>query len=299
MSKKIKPFLKWAGGKGQLLDEIVKRYPPVFDTYVEPFVGGGAVMFDVLQRFPGIKRVVVNDVNEGLINVYKCLQDETSAIITRFLLEYMAIEYLSYEYGSEERKKLYLQYRDEYNHDREYLTPEARAAYFIFLNKTCFNGMYRVNSKNEFNIPHGPSKNPLICDTELLKGVTEVIKNVEFVCGDYKNTLEFIDERTFVYIDPPYRPISQTSSFNSYHLSAFGDEQQKELKEFCDEVHKRNGFFLLSNSDPHNTDVNDNFFDELYSEYEIERVQARRSINSKGNKRGNISELLINNYQFL
>ena len=166
----------------------------------------------------------------------------------------------------------------------------------IFLNRTCFNGLYRVNKKGLFNVPMGDYKNPKICDEENLINISEKLKNVDIIHGDYKKSYDFIDENTFVYFDPPYRPLNQTSSFTSYTEYTFGDKEQVEFSEYFKLLNEKGAKLLLSNSDPKNENIEDNFFDDLYKEFDISRIEASRAINSNGGKRGKITEILVNNW---
>lgn len=221
-----KPFVKWAGGKTQLLNEIRKKYPKTIDKYCEPFVGGGAVLFDVLSNFQP-KEVLINDINKELINTYIQIRDNVSELID--MLSNLQKSFI--ELDSDNRKIMFLDKRKRYNELKIYtqnLGVEI-ASLFIFLNKTCFNGLYRVNKKGSFNVPMGAYKNPMICDEKNLRNVSHLLKNVKISCGDYKNCKNFIDTDTFVYIDPPYRPLTATSSFTSYSKCEFGDKQQIEL----------------------------------------------------------------------
>ena len=291
-----KPFLKWAGGKSQLLGEIRSRYP--FDgkitKYAEPFVGGGAVLFDILAQHD-LAGIYISDRNRALINAYKAVRDDNKQLIS-LLGEYQR-QYVPLD--TEKRKEYYLKKREAFN-ERILLLNDAVdiqvAALLIFLNKTCFNGLYRVNRKGFFNVPMGSYKNPLICDMDKLTLLSQQLADVEIVCGDYKEATTFIDKNTFVYFDPPYRPLTETAAFTAYTTGAFDDEEQRRLATFCKECHEKGAKFLLSNADPRNVDVNDNFFDDLYKGFHIERVEAVRMINSKGNGRGKITELLISNY---
>ena len=200
---------------------------------------------------------------------------------------------------TENRKNYYLLRRERLNeliiNGNKNLSIE-KAAHMIFLNKTCFNGLYRVNRKGLFSVPVGAYKNPTICDDENLYAVSEKLQNVIIVCGDYRESADFIDEKTFVYFDPPYRPITNTSSFTAYTENLFNDEQQIELATFVDEMNSKGARILVSNSDPKNTDKKDNFFDDIYSSHKIKRVGATRMINSKSDARGKINELLISNF---
>ena len=287
------PFVKWAGGKSQLLPEIRTKYPQTVKKYCEPFVGGGAVLFDVLQKCRP-EEVLVNDVNEELINTY--LQIKTDC---NLLIEQLSELQQNYKSQSLEKNKiLFYEKRLRYNelkinrNDAENL---EKAALFIFLNKTCFNGLYRVNKKGEFNVPFNNAKNPLICDEENLRACSELLQNVQMKTGDYSDCKNFIDSETFVYLDPPYRPLTQTSAFTSYSENGFSDKEQIELGNFIKEISEIGANILASNSDPKNTNKEDNFFDELYSNFEIKRISASRMINSNAKKRGAISELLISN----
>lgn len=292
MYKTVKPFIKWAGGKSQLLREIREKYPAEITRYCEPFVGGGAVLLDVLANFqPG--EVLINDINPELVNTYRQVQTNVDEVIG--MLKIMHEKYISGDDAA--RKEYYYSNRDRFNEliSQPQNTAE-KAALFIFLNKTCFNGLYRVNGKGMFNVPIGTYKNPPICDENNLLKISKLLNNVEIKCGDYKDCYEFIDGRTFVYIDPPYRPLNATSNFTSYTKSEFGDEQQIELARFVDSIAEKGALVVVSNSDPKNTNADDNFFDEIYSKHNISRVMASRMINSKSSGRGEISELLISNF---
>ena len=292
--KELKPFVKWAGGKGQLVDEIEKLFPPEesekFTKYCEPMVGGGAFFFHVLSRYH-FEELYINDINKELINAYRAIKQDVEALIEQ--LSKMQTEFLT---GCNDQKQYYYHVRDAFNYTAlsDKISIE-KAAYFIFLNRTCFNGLYRVNRKGLFNVPMGSYKNPTICDTENLRNIHEALQNVTIECGDYADSASFIDGNTFVYLDPPYRPISATSAFNSYNSDAFDDKEQERLAEFIDEISETGAKVVLSNSDPKNVDPNDNYFDDLYSGYSIHRVSATRMINSKADKRGKINELLICN----
>lgn len=288
-----KPFIKWAGGKGQLLEQIRKRYPKHVSKYCEPFVGGGAVLFDVLNHFHP-EEVLINDINNDLINTYEQIRENASALISE--LKKLQDEYkLS---TLEENKISFLNRRSRYNEIK--ITGNKsenleKAVLFIYLNKTCFNGLYRVNSKGLFNVPFNNAKNPLLCDEKNLLLCSELLQNVQMSSGEYSHCINFIDNRTFVYIDPPYRPVSETSYFTSYSENIFADKEQIELGKFIQAISAKGANFLASNSDPKNFDEEDTFFDDLYSSFKIERVSAVRMINSKATKRGAINELLISN----
>lgn len=287
------PFVKWAGGKTQLLPEIRTKYPQTVIKYCEPFVGGGAVLFDVLQTFHP-NEVLINDMNAELINIYQQIKSDCNLLIEQ-------LSELQQDYKSqslEKNKILFYEKRLRYNelkinrNDAENL---EKAALFIFLNKTCFNGLYRVNKRGEFNVPFNNAKNPLICDEENLRACSELLQNVQMKTGDYSDCKDFIDSETFVYLDPPYRPLTQTSAFTSYSEKGFSDKEQIELGNFIKEISEIGAKVLASNSDPKNANKEDNFFDELYSNFEIKRISASRMINSNAKKRGAISELLISN----
>ena len=290
----VKPFIKWAGGKSQLLSEIRAKYPSKIEKYCEPFVGGGAVLFDVLSTFQP-KEIFINDINKELINTYKQIK-ENCAVLIQELAE-LQENYLSK--SEEERKELFLEKRQRYNNlkvNGNEAENIEKAALFIFLNKTCFNGLYRVNSKGLFNVPFNNAKNPLLCDEENLNNCSKLLHNVTIHCGDYSSCFDFIDSKTFVYIDPPYRPLTATASFTAYSEYVFADSEQIALGNFVNEITEKGAKIVLSNSDPKNTNEEDNFFDDLYAHYEIERIYAKRMINCKATSRGAVRELLISNY---
>ena len=295
--KNVKPFLKWAGGKGQLLKELEKYYPfekNNITKYAEPFVGGGAVLFDILSKY-NLEQVYISDINTELINTYIIIRENIEELIV--LLEKYQCEYIPLE--NESRKSYYMLKRERFNALKGItgtLENIEKAALMIFLNKTCFNGLFRVNKKGLFNVPMGAYKNSLICDDKNLRVVSEKLQKVKIVCGDYKNSEEFIDEHTFVYFDPPYRPLSETSNFTAYTENQFGDKEQIELAEFVNCINNKKAKFVVSNSDPTNSDKTDNFFDKIYAEYIIKRVEATRMINSNSDARGKIKELLISNF---
>ncbi|WP_281679844.1 DNA adenine methylase [Synergistes jonesii] len=294
---RIKPFLKWAGGKGQLLSEIEKYYPFAggeITKYAEPFVGGGAVLFDILNKYE-VQDVYISDINSELINTYLVIRDKVNSLIDTLLQ--MQSEYLPLD--EESRKKSYLARRTRFNflkvNYNDILNVE-KAALLIFLNKTCFNGLYRVNKKGLFNVPKGAYKSPLICDEKNLHAISEKLNNAVIVCGDYKESWSFIDKKTFVYIDPPYRPLTDTANFTAYTEYLFGDKEQIRLARFARELTEKGAKIVVSNSDPKNSNCNDNFFEKLYSGYRINRVEASRMINCNGEARGKIRELLISNF---
>ena len=292
----VRPFLKWAGGKGQLLKEIGKYYP--FDTdlkiakYAEPFVGGGAVLFDILNKYE-LQEIYVSDINAELINAYTIIRDDIDALLD--VLKQLETDYLLLSNSG--RKEAYLTKRTRFNELKGKKENGVElAALMIFLNKTCFNGLYRVNRKGEYNVPMGAYKNPLICNEQNLKAASDKLQNVKIVCGDYKESADFIDNKTFVYFDPPYRPLTPTANFTSYTENLFDDKKQLELANFVQQIDNKGAKVVISNSDPKNTNENDDFFDNAYSKQNIKRVSATRMINRNSDKRGRINELLISNF---
>lgn len=292
---KVKPFLKWAGGKGQLLKEIEKYYPFSDDSikkYAEPFVGGGAVLFDILNKY-NLNEIYISDINRELINTYITIRDSVNDLIV--ILEDLQNVYWGLD--TDERKEFYLEKRNKYNELKVSQENKTElSALMIFLNRTCFNGLYRVNKKGLFNVPIGSYKKPLICDKKNLIAVSEKLQKVRIVSDDYKNVSEFVDENTFVYFDPPYRPLTTTASFTAYSENVFLDVQQKELAEFVKKMSDKGAKVLVSNSDPKNADSEDDFFDDLYNDYNIQRVDVARNISCNSQSRGNIKELLISNF---
>lgn len=288
-----KPFLKWAGGKSQLLDVIHNKYPDNIDSYCEPFVGAGAVLFDVLA-YKKPNKVLINDINVELINTYIQIRDNVDDLIRQ--LYYIQEEYLKLEV--DKRCEYYLSKRKEFNDLMTVNNNLQKAVLFIFINKTCFNGLYRVNKKGLFNTPFGKDlcKNKTICDINVLINSSKLLHNTTIRCGDFFNCIDFIKKDTFVYLDPPYRPLNITSSFNQYDNHLFNDDEQIRLSQFVKEIDRKGAKILLSNSDPKNVDIDDSFFDQLYDGFIVNRVYAKRMINSNGCKRGPISELLISNY---
>ncbi len=285
-----RPFLKWAGGKGQLLGVIGENLPAAFNTYIEPFAGSGAVMFDILNR-RNVGHVIINDINADLVNTYIVIRDNCEELIE--VLTGLQERYLAAD--EENRGICFYEIRDLYN--QRDAGNILQAGYFIFLNRTCFNGLYRVNARNLFNVPHGKYRNPKICDAENLRAVSEALRDVDVRNADYELLRNDVVEGCFVYLDPPYKPISDTSAFTSYIAGGFGDDEQIRLKHFCDFINEQGAFFMLSNSDPTFVDAENLFFDDLYADYHIRRVAAKRAINANGNNRGEVNELLITNYE--
>lgn len=292
-----KPFLKWAGGKTQLIEEIKNNLPEIVFrepfTYIEPFVGSGAVLFWLLNHFPNMKKAVINDINKELIDTYDTIANSPKELIS--VLEDLQNKYYVLENNEEAKKNFYYEKRTLFNSKNE--EKLIQSALFIFLNRTCFNGLYRVNRKNEFNVPIGSYKRPLICDKENILAVSKALQKVEIMCGDFEQTINYTENNTLFYFDPPYKPLSETSSFNAYAKDNFDDKEQIRLRDFCNKLNELNYYWILSNSDVKGKDENNHFFDDLYANYEIKRVLAKRSINANPEKRGVLNELLITNYK--
>jgi len=295
---RAKPFIKWAGGKNQLLNKIENVIPfekkEIEFTYIEPFVGGGAVLFWILQAYPNIKKAVINDINTDLINAYKTIKENVEDLI--LILEKWEKKYHLLADKQDEKKEYYYSKRELFNSRKS--DKITQTALFIFLNRTCFNGLYRVNRKNEFNVPIGSYKKPMICDKDNLRVVSNLLQKVIILNGDFEQTLKYAENTTLFYFDPPYKPLSETSSFNSYAKDEFDDNEQIRLAKFCEKIDLLDYNWILSNSDVKGKNPNDNFFDDLYNRFNIKRVLARRNINSNPNKRGELTELLITNYDY-
>lgn len=298
-----KPFLKWAGGKSQLLDRFRVIYPKELKqkkikTFYEPFLGSGAVFFDIAQNY-NIESAYLYDINEELILTYKVIQKDVSKLLD-FLYRYEK-QYLQLD--KKQRLEFYYSQRTNYNLQRFNIDYDkyseqwfSRAAQLIFLNRTCFNGLYRVNSKGEFNSPAGDYNNPTICDEQNLLAVHKVLQIAEIKKADFRQVISDLKSKSFVYFDPPYRPISKTASFKSYTKETFSDIEQIELSKLFKELDQAGIRVMLSNSDPKNNDPSDNFFDEIYKDFNILRVPAKRMINSNPTKRGEINEIIVTNY---
>lgn len=275
-NKLINPVVKWVGGKRQILNEITRYVPKSFKTYFEPFLGGGAVLFELQP-----KKAIVNDLNKELINVYEVIKNNVDELI----------EDLGYY---ENNSECFYATR-ELDRDEEIyktLTPVKRASRIIYLNKTCYNGLFRVNSAGEFNTPFGNYKNPNIVNEVTLRAVSSYFNKADiiFYSTDFEEVLLSTSEGDFVYLDPPYDPVSDTANFTGYNQGGFDKEEQIRLKNVCDQLHSKGVKFLLSNSA---TD----FIKNLYKDYAIEIIQAKRSINSNGKKRGGIDEVLVRNFE--
>jgi len=303
-SATAKPFLKWAGGKSQLLKQFEGFYPNELKSgkinkYFEPFLGGGAVFFKVAQKF-NIEEAYLTDINHELVIGYNVIKKNPNLLI-EFLDNYSRHYY---HLSMDERKIYFYEIRDHYNlsrfdinYDRFSENWIPRTAQMIFLNKTCFNGLFRVNKSGGFNVPFGKYKNPKILDEENIYALSNVLQIAEINHGEFYSTEQFIDENSFVYFDPPYRPISKTASFTSYAKNGFNDENQIQLGKYFSKLDiDKNAKIMLSNSDPTNENPNDHFFDEIFKKYNRNKVFANRMINCNGNNRGRITELLITNY---
>lgn len=304
MKKQIaKPFLKWAGGKGQLLEKFNEFYPDELKSgkiknYFEPFLGGGAVFLNIVQHFE-IENVTLYDINKDLILTWKVVQQNVNELCDAL----HKIQNKYHKLSDEERKKMYYQTRSEFNDKKQKINYFkyshqwiVHAATVIFLNKTCFNGLFRFNSKGEFNVPMGSYKNPKILDAENLQLVSDLLLKSTIKLADFKEVEKDLLTDSFVYFDPPYRPLNLTSSFTAYNKTVFNDEHQKELAMVFKRNHLKGVKQMLSNSDPKNTNPDDIFFDDLYKNFNISRVPARRTINSNAKKRNAINEIIITNY---
>ena len=299
----VNPFVKWAGGKRQILSQI-ERYLPLslldgkISTYIEPFIGGGAVFFYLVSNFSFSNKIII-DINPDLILLYKTIQKNAMGLV----LELRKIEQFYLKLSNDDRRGFFYKIRSQFNEERRKINYSVydyswviQSSLFIFLNRTCFNGLYRVNSAGEFNVPFGSYKNPKIFDQENIERASKLLEDAFIICGDFSVCLDYADDKTFLYFDPPYRPISDTSSFTSYTKENFNDDEQIRLANLCRELSEKGAKFLLSNSDPKNINDKDNFFENLYSGFQIKRISARRNISSNGFQRGFVEELLIMNY---
>ncbi|RNC99548.1 DNA adenine methylase [Lysinibacillus halotolerans] len=295
------PFVKWAGGKSRLIDSILHKISnhinlDEMEHYIEPFVGGGAMFFYLAYHYNFTKMTII-DINLELINSYRSIKEDPIHLIRH-------LDILQDKYNSlhtlEEKELLYYNIRQVYNNyqDKNELKEKVdfeRAAQFIFLNKSCFNGLYRVNRKGEYNVPFGKKERINIYNQRNILNVNEVLKRTTIIHGDYTQTFDHIQEQenTFVYFDPPYRPITSSSAFTAYAESGFNDDDQSNLANLCKELHLRDVHFAVSNSDPHNSDPTDMFFDNLYEEFNIYRIRANRQIAADSRSRSAISEILV------
>ena len=298
-----RPFLKWAGGKAQLLDVFTRRVPQglnegTLPVFVEPFIGGGAVYFKFNSIFR-FKECHIFDINEELVLAYSVVKNDVRGLID--YLGDVSDDFLSRNDSG--RKDYYYTMRDAFNRAKGAINFTQygeewieRAGQLIFLNRTCFNGLYRVNSRDEFNVPFGRYRNPRILHEGVLRADSVALRNTTVHLGDFTLAEPYISKDTFVYFDPPYRPLNQTSSFTQYSKDRFTDEEQERLAAFYARCDARGASLMLSNSDPKNIDPDDEFFDDLYAGYHIDRVPARRTINCDGTKRGKIHEIIVTNY---
>lgn len=266
------PVIKWAGGKRQLLPELRRRLPSSYNRYFEPFIGGGALYFDIAPF-----DAYISDINPELVNLYEVIRDDVEALISDLSSHENSLEYYN-EIRALDRNPNYTN-----------ISPVRKASRFIYLNKTCFNGLYRVNRKGFFNVPFGRYANPNFLNKESLYAASEVLQAAQIECSGFENILNFVKQGDFVYFDPPYIPLSQTSSFTSYSKEDFGMDKQMALKLLCDKLSEMGVKFMLSNSD---TKISR----ELYAAYNVEEVYASRFINSKADSRGKISEIIVRNY---
>lgn len=293
-----KPFLKWAGGKRQLISTIEDFLPKeidTYETYIEPFIGGGALLFHLLEKNQ-FDNWHISDINPELILCYRRIKDSVQDVIK-------SLNKLISDYPDSlgERSTYFYKIRSIWNSNLDLsklgISEQCeRVAQMIFLNKTCFNGLFRLNKNGEFNVPNGKYVNPSFPSNTELEEVSQALQNVQIHLGSYDESINWTEGKTLFYFDPPYRPLSKTSSFVSYSKGDFNDEDQRELAEFCKTLDKNKVKFILSNSDPKNTVPEDSFFDDLYDGFEIKRIKAGRAINSNPNKRGKITELLVRNY---
>lgn len=277
MCNEIPKFVKWAGGKGQLLEQFKPLFPKKFNRYLEPFVGSGAVFFYIIQKFKP-KEIIISDVNEELINTYEIVKTD----VERLIIELKQHK----EYHMAEGKKYYLTIRATNPND---LPTLERAARFIYLNKTCFNGLYRVNSKGKFNVPMGAYKNPDIVQEDKLRLVSKLLKNVTIKVMSFEKVLNFAKKGDFIYFDPPYYPLKNKKSFTTYTKDSFMEKEQESLSNVFKKLDKKGCSVMLSNSDT-------KFIKDLYPNYNIHLVQATRMINCNGSKRGKINEVVVTNY---
>lgn len=274
-NKLVAPVVKWAGGKRQILHEITKYIPSEFSTYYEPFLGGGAVLFELQPE-----KAVVNDINQELMNIYQVIKENVDELID--------------DLKKHKNEKEYFYKIRELDRDKERysrLTQVQKASRIIYLNKTCYNGLFRVNKAGEFNAPFGNYKNPNIVNEDTLRAVSDYFNkaNIRLACQDFEDALQSAAKGDFVYLDPPYDPVSETASFTEYDKGGFNRDEQLRLKKVCDKLNKKGIKFLLSNSATE-------FILELYKDYRIEVIQAKRTINSKAEKRGDVDEVLVMNY---
>ena len=272
MIRGVPTFVKWAGGKKQLLKQFEPLLPKKIDKYIEPFVGGGAVFFFIQENFTP-KEIILCDYNKDLINLYKQIKSNVEKLIKELK-----------KHRAKHNKEYYYQIRKKFNKEKD---PIKKAGYLLYLNKTCFNGLYRVNSNNEFNVPMGGYKNPSIFDEEKLRKVSKILKKVRLISGDFEKILKFVDKKSFVYFDPPY--YTENNGFTTYTKNNFDKEDQKRLAEFCKKLDKKGTKFMLSNSDT-------KFIKRLYKGFKKKTVSAKRMINCNAKGRGPVKEVVFRNY---
>ena len=301
---RARPFLKWAGGKSQLLTELDRRFPPEIKNgtlthYLEPFVGGGAVFFSVAQQY-SLEKCDICDVNPELVLTYRVIQKDVNRLIDR--LQDIKLEYLAVH--PDDRRRFFYQVRENFNNTKDGIDFKKyrngwvdRAAQLIFLNRTCYNGLYRVNSRGEFNVPFGSYRNPRFLNEKNLRQCSDILSTTRIHLGDFAQCGRFADRNSFIYLDPPYRPLNETSSFTAYSEGDFTDRDQERLALFCQKMNRKGAKLMLSNSDPKNVDPSDDFFERMYTGFFIERVPARRAICCNGAGRGELKELIITNYR--
>lgn len=300
----VRPFVKWAGGKTQLIKQLNANYPQALKSgqiknYYEPFLGGGAVFFDLVNQF-STEKFYLSDINEDLMLAYRVVQKKIGTLIE--LLDVYQQDYL--KLAPVQRKAYFYQIREQYNQTRfqlNYQTISKReilhAAQLIFLNKTCFNGLFRHNKKGAFNVPFGDYKKPKILDVTNLLNVSQILQRVILCSADFNILEQYpLSEDSFVYLDPPYRPLNATSSFTTYSKTPFTETAQIRLAEIFRKLDQQGVKLMLSNSDPKNFDKTDDFFEIHYAGFHIQRILAHRMINRIGSQRGKITELLITNY---
>ena len=275
MKNGVPTFVKWAGGKKQLLEQFKQFFPKKIERYFDPFVGGGAIAFYLLKTHPEIKRIYLSDINEELIITYNAIKNDIEELIS-----------LLKEYKSKHNKEFYYQIRAE---DVKKLSKVQIAARFIYLNKTCFNGLYRVNSKGGFNVPMGSYKNPAVCSEDELREISKLLQKDDVAVKQFYDSVKEAKSGDFVYFDPPYYPLNEKSSFTTYTKDNFLEKEQEHLAKTFKELDKKGCKVMLSNSD---TD----FIKSLYKEYTINLVSARRMINCDATKRGIINEVVVTNY---
>lgn len=290
-----RPFVKWAGGKSKLLPQLDALLPGDLGqrrdiTYIEPFVGGGAMLLHILSNYRNITRAIINDNNAPLMCCYRSIRDTPHELMRQLAL--MRDDYR--QLSADGRKQYYLAARQRYNQTTH--NESETAALLIFLNHTCFNGLYRVNRSGAFNVPHGRYANPAIYDEDAIMADSRLLQGIQITTGDFSHIAASADANAFVYIDPPYRPLTTTAAFCSYTKEAFGDNDQCRLKAFCDTLDARGARFMLSNSDGLSYS-GDNFLHQLYADYDITHITAPRAISRNVDGRKPVPEIVVRNYR--